>query len=86
MSINSSATQDKTEDGSVYGEQKLSYMRKQSMMMPDKKEALLNYDLEAFQNSMWENFLGSQVQISETIDLDDTSNITNQNVDKMGPI
>ena len=56
------------------------------MMMPDKKEALLNYDLEAFQNSMWENFQGSQVQISETIDMDDTSNITNQNVDKMGPI
>jgi len=28
-------------------------------MMPDKPAALLNYDLDAFKNSMWENFLGS---------------------------
>lgn len=40
-------------------EAKLTYMRKQSIMMPDKKEALLNYDLDEFKNSMWENFLGS---------------------------
>lgn len=37
----------------------MDYMRKQSMMMPDKPAALLNYDLDAFKNSMWENFLGS---------------------------
>ena len=46
----------------------------------------MNYDLDDFKNSMWENFLGSQVQISEIIDLDGSSNISNQNVDKMGPI
>ena len=41
-----------------------SFMRNQSMMDPDKPKALMDYDLDEFKNSMWENFLGSQVQIS----------------------
>ena len=36
-------------------------MRQQSMIDPDKPAALMNYDLDEFKNSMWENFLGSQV-------------------------
>lgn len=56
------------------------------MMDPDKSQALLNYDLDEFKNSMWENFLGSQVQISKTVEADGSYKITNQNVDKMGPI
>ena len=58
--MGSSATQDKSIDmnGSAVDE-KLTYMRKQSMMVPDKPADLMNYDLEAFKNSMWENFLGS---------------------------
>lgn len=35
---------------------------------------------------MWENFLGSQVQISKLVDEDGTYKITNRNVDKMGPV
>jgi hypothetical protein len=59
------ATQDKTIDDIGNPDElnpdelRMAYMRKQSMMMPDKPNALLNYDLDAFKNSMWENFLGS---------------------------
>jgi len=56
------------------------------MIDPDKPTALMNYDLDSFKNSIWENFLGSQIQISKTIDKDDTFKVTNQNVDKMGPV
>jgi len=57
------------------------------MMDPDKAGALLSYDLQEFKNSMWENFLGSQVQISKVVEPDQvTYKITNQNVDKMGPV
>ena len=31
------------------------------MIDPDKPTALMNYDLDQFKNSIWENFLGSQV-------------------------
>jgi hypothetical protein len=30
-------------------------------MDPDNPLALMNYDLDEFKNSIWENFLGSQV-------------------------
>jgi len=42
------------------------------MMDPDKKSVLMNYDLDEFKNSIWENFLGSQIQISKVIDADGT--------------
>lgn len=29
------------------------------MIDPDKPSTLMNYDLDEFKNSMWENFLGS---------------------------
>jgi hypothetical protein len=37
------------------------YLRHQSIIDPDKEKILLNYDLDEFKNSIWENFLGSQV-------------------------
>ena len=56
------------------------------MIDPDKPSTLMNYDLDEFKNSMWENFLGSQVQISKTVDADNSYKITHQNVDKIGPV
>lgn len=60
--------------------------RMQSMIDPDKQENLLNYDLDSFKNSIWENFLGSQVQITKLYEKDGTFKITNKKVDKMGPV
>ena len=65
---------------------KASFMRHQSVYDPDRKSILMNYNLEDFKNSIWENFLGSQVQISKTMQPDGTYKITNRNVDKMGPV
>lgn len=59
-------------------------MRKQSEFDPNRKSVLLNYDLEEFKNSIWENFLGSQVQIAKVVNIDGTSKITNQLVENMG--
>ena len=63
-----SANSDKTNDTSLVSDatgigngDRLELMRKQSMISPDKPSVLMNYDLDAFKNSMWENFLGSQV-------------------------
>ena len=39
----------------------MALLRKQSLIDPDKSENLLNYGLDSFKNSIWENFLGSQV-------------------------
>ena len=47
------------------------------MIDPDKPSALMNYDLDEFKNSMWENFLGSHVSISKTVDADQSYKITN---------
>ena len=46
----------------------------------------MNYSIDDYKNSIWENFLGSQVQISYNLNPDGTEIITNTNVDKMGPI
>lgn len=63
-----------------------TFLRQASMVDPDKKDQLMKYELSEFMNSIWENFLGSQVQISKTYEADGTYKITNQNVDKMGPV
>ena len=55
-------------------------------MNPDRSAILENYALDEFMNSIWENFLGSMVQQSYTRDPDGREKVTNQNVDKMGPI
>lgn len=62
------------------------FVRKQSIYDPSAPNALMNYDIDQFKNSIWENFLGSQVQISKVIDQDGSYKVTNQNVDKMGPV
>ena len=35
------------------------FKRQQSLYDPSKVESLENYDIDAFKNSIWENFLGS---------------------------
>jgi hypothetical protein len=62
------------------------FLRQASMVDPDKKDQLMKYKLPEFTNSIRENFLGSQVQISKTYEADGTYKITNQNFDKMGPV
>jgi len=77
------------ENQSLYqkGDQSQSNLLKyQSFIDPDKQSMLMNYGLDSFKNSIWENFLGSQVQVSSVVDLDGTSKVQNQNIDKMGPI
>ena len=56
------------------------------MIDPDKPSILENYDLDAFRNSIWENFLGSQIEYVKLIEPDGTHKVTNQNIEKMGPI
>lgn len=55
-------------------------------MDPDKVNQLYNYNIDEFKNSIWENFLGSQVQISKLIEKDGSQKVTNRIVTKMGPI
>jgi hypothetical protein len=64
----------------------LDILNMQSVIDPDRKSMLMNYGLDQFKNSIWENFLGSQVQVSSIIDPDGSSKVSNQNIDKMGPI
>jgi hypothetical protein len=61
-------------------------MRQQSIIDPSKANILMDYGIDEFKNSMWENFLGSQVQYSVEEDPDGSYKVTNQNVDKMGPV
>ena len=56
------------------------------MLDPTKKTQLMNYELDMFKNSIWENFIGSQVQISLLKEADGSIKVTNQNIDKMGPV
>jgi len=58
----------------------------QSIIDPSREKALYNYNLDDFKNSIWENFLGSQVQINKLEDADGTSKVTNKIVNKMGPV
>ena len=62
------------------------FMKKQSFMSPDRPQAMMEYSLENFENSIWENFLGSQVSLSQINEVDGSQTTTNTNVDKMGPI
>jgi hypothetical protein len=43
-----------------------------SMIDPDKASILVNYDLDAFRNSIWENFIGSQIEYVKLIEPDGT--------------
>ena len=47
-----------------------------SMIDPDKASILVNYDLDAFRNSIWENFLGSQIEYVKLIEPDGAQKIT----------
>ena len=58
----------------------------QSMIDPTKSQVLLNYNLDSFKNSIWENFLGSHVQISKIVEKEGNFKITNRLTTKLGPI
>lgn len=79
---------DEDQAGESFGplDRKLDILQMQSMIDPDRQSMLMNYGLDAYKNSIWENFLGSQVQVSSLVDPDGSSKIHNQNIDKMGPI
>ena len=47
---------------------------------------MYNYNLDDFKNSIWENFLGSQVQNNVLEEADGSSKVTNRIVNKMGPV
>jgi hypothetical protein len=55
-------------------------------MDPDKASQMVEYSLDSFKNSIWENFMGSQVQLSKTIEENGVEKITNRNVERMGPV
>jgi hypothetical protein len=55
-------------------------MRQQSIMDPDDPKVLMNYDLDQFNNSIWENFLGSQIQISKIVEQDGSKKTISQNI------
>lgn len=55
-------------------------MRQQSIMDPDDPKVLMNYDLDQFNNSIWENFLGSQIQISKIVEQDGSKKTVSQNI------
>lgn len=37
----------------------------------------MNYGIDEFKNSIWENFMGSQVQLSLTVNPDGKEEVTN---------
>lgn len=39
-----------------------------SLNEPTKSNALMNYDLDCFNNSIWENFMGSMVEYKKLVD------------------
>lgn len=51
-----------------------------------REQALLNYDLSTFSNTVWETFLGSQIQLTKVEDQDGTQRVTSKNITKQGPI
>lgn len=56
------------------------------MIDPNRADVLMNYDLDEFKNSIWENFQGSQVQLSTIVEPDGSYKVINQNTEKLGPI
>lgn len=52
-------------------------LRQQSIIDPNRADVLMNYDIDEFKNSIWENFLGSQVQLSSIVEPDGSYKIIN---------
>ena len=55
-----------------------------SLNEPTKSTALINYDLDFFNNSIWENFMGSMVEYKKLEDPNGSTSITDKNSQKMG--
>ena len=49
-------------------EDEILTMSLMSLNEPTKSTALMNYDLDAFNNSIWENFMGSMVEYKKLVD------------------
>ena len=47
------------------------------MIDPNRADTLMNYDIDEFKNSIWENFLGSQIQLSSIVEPDGSYKIIN---------
>jgi len=52
-------------------------LRQQSIIDPHRADLLMNYDIDEFKNSIWENFLGSQIQLSSIVEPDGSYKIIN---------
>ena len=61
-------------------------MKFQSKMDPSKAKDLENYGLDEFHNSIFENFVGGQTQISMVIEANGEISNSYKNTTKMGPI
>ena len=48
-------------------EDELLTMSLMSLNEPTKSVALINYDLDSFNNSIWENFMGSMVEYKKLV-------------------
>lgn len=55
-----------------------------SLNEPTKSTALINYDLDSFNNSIWENFMGSMVEYKKLVDPNGSTSITDKKAQKMG--
>ena len=61
-------------------------MKFQSKMDPSKAKDLENYGLDEFHNSIFENFVGGQTQISMVIEANGEILNSYKTTTKMGPI
>lgn len=78
---------DKLNFGSIHpNQEQLGLRHMQSLIDPSKQQDLYRYDQEAFKNTVWENFIGSQIQISTLIEANGKQKVTNKQVNKMGPV
>jgi hypothetical protein len=59
-------------------EEELLTMSLMSLNEPTKSTALINYDLDSFNNSIWENFMGSMVEYKKLVDPNGSTSITDK--------
>lgn len=57
-----------SEPQAEHTEDEILTMSLMSLNEPTKSTALMNYDLDAFNNSIWENFMGSMVEYKKLVD------------------
>jgi hypothetical protein len=65
-------------------EAELLTMSLMSLNEPTKSTALVDYGLDVFTNSIWENFMGSMVEYKKLTDENGTFTITDKKPQKLG--